>query len=400
MISYSGLTNYGKASLPSVVSWGTNNNILKDPPRSLTTYRRDKVGDTSYLVEEIDGSSDRAAEAIMAYPRGVNPMVGVSYTDFSGGVGAGQALFYRGVQGKLPYRVADRGAFRPPILAPVDLLPLSRMPRVTTRIDPIVYRPDFRKRVSCAAEKRTTKSVLQGEKITAKSGARKDASLVPVLENKVKEQFHIAAEGTRLYRPDFRKRDWNAAEKRALKPVLKGEKNSAKSGARNDASLVPVLENKTRDQIHYAVEANKLYNPDKHQQSLHVAPRLKDIAAKSATAAASGQQKFVTPTQVSSFRREVLHAAAEAPKQFAAGKEQRARHVEPLIRRETLAARADSAVSKTAAGGARVEDYRGPSSIVARRRGAVLLPAVNHGTWALPERAHLEYKSVMNRKVY
>lgn len=159
-ISYSGLTNYGKASLPSVSSWGTNNNILKDPTRSITTRRIDKVTDNSFLVQEVDCSSDRIADSIMVYPRGINPMVSVSYTDFTGGVGKGQALIYRGVQGKLPYRVADRGAFRPPILPPVDLLPLSRMPRNVTKIDPIIYNPDYTKKTTCGPEARTTKDIL------------------------------------------------------------------------------------------------------------------------------------------------------------------------------------------------------------------------------------------------
>ena len=45
-ISYSGLSNYGKATLPSVDTWGTNMNILKDPPKSIQTRRIDRVGQT------------------------------------------------------------------------------------------------------------------------------------------------------------------------------------------------------------------------------------------------------------------------------------------------------------------------------------------------------------------
>ena len=40
-LSYSGIINYGKATLPSVDSWGTNMNILKDPPKSITTRKID-----------------------------------------------------------------------------------------------------------------------------------------------------------------------------------------------------------------------------------------------------------------------------------------------------------------------------------------------------------------------
>ena len=31
-LSYSGLVNHGKLTLPSVDTWGTNMNILRDPP--------------------------------------------------------------------------------------------------------------------------------------------------------------------------------------------------------------------------------------------------------------------------------------------------------------------------------------------------------------------------------
>ena len=79
-ISYSGLTSYGKNSLPSVESWGGNLNILRDPPKSITTRRIDKVGQTSYITDMIDESTTRSDEAILRFARGVNPSVSVSYT--------------------------------------------------------------------------------------------------------------------------------------------------------------------------------------------------------------------------------------------------------------------------------------------------------------------------------
>lgn len=160
-ISYSGIVGYGKFNLPSVDSWGTNNNILKDPPRSITTRRRDKVGLNSTIIQDVEMSRDRVAEVIKAYPRGVNPMVGVSYNGSgNGGFGSGQALLGSANQAKLPYRVAMAGAFRPPVLAPVDLLPLSRMPRLVTKVNCAVNNPDFQKKLSCAAEKNTYKHKL------------------------------------------------------------------------------------------------------------------------------------------------------------------------------------------------------------------------------------------------
>ena len=52
-ISYSGLTNYGKAVNPSVEMGLGSMNILRDPPRSITTRRVDKVGQTSSLTEKL-----------------------------------------------------------------------------------------------------------------------------------------------------------------------------------------------------------------------------------------------------------------------------------------------------------------------------------------------------------
>jgi hypothetical protein len=130
-LSYSGLTTYGKVTLPSVDSWGTNMNIAKDPPRSITTRRIDKVGETSDITEMIDDSSNRACEAINYYARGVNPMVSVSYNNYGNNGGQAQALGQDGGrQAKLPYRIMDGGAFRPPVRGQEQLLPLSRLPRV------------------------------------------------------------------------------------------------------------------------------------------------------------------------------------------------------------------------------------------------------------------------------
>ena len=58
-LSYSGIVNYGKVTLPSVESWGTNMNILKDPPKSVHTRKIDKVGETSAITTSIDESGDR-----------------------------------------------------------------------------------------------------------------------------------------------------------------------------------------------------------------------------------------------------------------------------------------------------------------------------------------------------
>ena len=123
-ISYSGLINYGKVTLPSVESFGTNMNILKDPPKSIMTRRKDKVGDNLDITNQISDAGDRICEAISTYARGVNPSISVEYNNTS--CANGQAY--------LPYRIMDKGAFRPPIISQDKLLPLSRLPRNVTSI--------------------------------------------------------------------------------------------------------------------------------------------------------------------------------------------------------------------------------------------------------------------------
>ena len=64
MLSYSGLVTYGKTSLPSVESWNTNNNIVRDPPRSFMTRRKTKVSDTSEILATLAESDDRFCKDI------------------------------------------------------------------------------------------------------------------------------------------------------------------------------------------------------------------------------------------------------------------------------------------------------------------------------------------------
>jgi len=130
-----------KLTLPSVEGFNGSLNILRDPPKSIFTKRIDKVFQNNNFNDLIDGSADRMSEGISVYSRGVNPMVSVSYDNNSNNAGSftnssfgygnntSQGHINRGTQAFLPYRIADKGAFRPPIRSQYDLLPLSRQPR-------------------------------------------------------------------------------------------------------------------------------------------------------------------------------------------------------------------------------------------------------------------------------
>ena len=159
-ISYHGIVGYGKATLPSVETWSTNMNILRDPPKSITTRKIDKVGETSEITQMIQESGDRCCEAIQVYARGVNPMVSVSYDNF--GNNGGQKTNGHpggGKQSFLPYRVMRDGAFRPPVRDQRDLLPLSRLPRVWTSSFSQPGFADFSKKLTCQGTDENTKGV-------------------------------------------------------------------------------------------------------------------------------------------------------------------------------------------------------------------------------------------------
>lgn len=150
-ISYSGIIgNKGKGTLPSVESWSTDNNILRDPPKSIMTRRIDKVNDDGSLNEMFYHSGDRFAENINVYARGVNPFVSVEYGNVgipgNGNSGSGTL---NGAVGKNPYRILDRGAFRPPILRMEQLYPLSRQPRLVTQCFTNKEFVDYTKKIQC-----------------------------------------------------------------------------------------------------------------------------------------------------------------------------------------------------------------------------------------------------------
>jgi hypothetical protein len=162
-------------TLGSVEGWGTNNNILRDPPKSIHTRRIDKVGQTSDITDTIDSSNDRASEAINLYARGVNPMVSVSYSNYGANGGrVGELTRTSGrTQAFLPYTIMDGGAFRPPVRGPRELLPLSRLPRsMITDITSGVDAPDYSKTSQYLGELRAIKELLNAYNVSPnKSGS-------------------------------------------------------------------------------------------------------------------------------------------------------------------------------------------------------------------------------------
>jgi hypothetical protein len=195
-ISYHGIVGYGsgRVTLPSVETWSTNMNLLRDPPKSVFTRKKDRVGQTSAITEMIDGSGDRACEAILTYARGVNPMVAVSYDNYgnNGGqksgnlsqaglnIGGGRKSAY------LPYRIMDKGAFRPPIRDQRDLLPLSRLPRIWTSSFTQPGFADFSKKTVCQSDTGDEYRAIKSEDQILRSCVRPTATYkieTPIVEN-------------------------------------------------------------------------------------------------------------------------------------------------------------------------------------------------------------------------
>lgn len=264
-LSYSGLVNHGRVTLPSVDSWGTNMNILRDPPKSYYTRRSDKVGETSSITQMIDDSGDRGCEAIQVYARGINPFVSVSYSNNSnnGGQHSGGLTTGGQQQTKLPYTVMRDGAFRPPVLLQEDLLPLSRMPRAWTSAFSQPGFTDFsRKLRSCGTSDDTREVKSQ----TLKSCVRPTA--VYKIETPISEPFEV---------------------KYVIQPSIK---NSATSGIRTMDITQQYVGNPTKEidtkPLHAHAQANftkvrhvdnNEFNPDRYIQDANTHTVVSNISS-------------------------------------------------------------------------------------------------------------------------
>lgn len=189
-LSYSGLTSYGKSTLPSVECGLGSMNILKDPPKSIHTRKIDKVGENSDITQWIHDSNDRSCEVITQYARGVNPMVSVSYQNHGNNGGQRGGSIVSAIhqsQARLPYAIGSGGdAFRPPALRQENLLPLSRLPRAWTYAFTNKEFPDFSKKMKCAQPAEKTRQVKNN---LMKTSARPTCTYQ--LENPIVEPFEV-----------------------------------------------------------------------------------------------------------------------------------------------------------------------------------------------------------------
>lgn len=186
MISYFGTTNKPKMTLPSVEMGLGSKNILRDPPKGIFTRRIDKVGINNDILQQQEDSGSRFSECIRTYARGVNPMVSVSYTN-DGSNGGGSVADYGTRSATNPRSLFPPGGgqFRPPVILPQDLIPLSRLPRLLTSADTNPQFIDFTKRMKCGDERH----------IEVREGAIKKLDIQPTrsyrLDTPLVEPFEI-----------------------------------------------------------------------------------------------------------------------------------------------------------------------------------------------------------------
>ena len=104
-------------------NWLINRTIPRNPTQSIMTRQWDPFFETTNITQMIEDSGDRFTETILTFPRAVNSMVSVQYTNANG------------TPAKLPNTILNNGAFRPPILTMEQTTPLSRLPHASSFIE-------------------------------------------------------------------------------------------------------------------------------------------------------------------------------------------------------------------------------------------------------------------------
>ncbi len=103
-----------------------DSHIFRDPPRSIHTRKKERVGpaDSAHLIRE---DNSRINEGVRNYAAGVNPLVEI---DFQNRTQTTTTIPY--MQASNPYKVNK--SFRPPLFRQEDLLPLSRQKHPYTTV--------------------------------------------------------------------------------------------------------------------------------------------------------------------------------------------------------------------------------------------------------------------------
>ncbi len=115
------LSKIGKAGM-TMGSYELNN-IYKDPPRSYITKYKQKIDDSAARDAMEESVGDRFESSISHIPRGINVFQDVSYSNHGNGANLTSLHSFPATN---PIKAQ---VVRPPIIAPSDMLPLSRQKR-------------------------------------------------------------------------------------------------------------------------------------------------------------------------------------------------------------------------------------------------------------------------------
>lgn len=266
-ISYSGLRSYGKSTLPSVEGGMGSMNIIKDPPKSIHTKKKDMVGVNSDITQSIDDSGDRIAEVLTQYARGVNPMVNVSYNNYgnNGGQRSGSMInpITINQSSRTPYSLGNKMLFRPPVDRQEDLLPISRVPKhkvvnnfiVRSKVDYTKSRVDQNIDVSRNLKKVINNNVKATKTLNIQSPIIENYEVKNVIKNPIKV-IGKSGKGTRniadlvVVKPKrsvlYDKKNMSATPNKSISNVTKSQNYNKKTDKYiQDSNVSEVITNKS-----------------------------------------------------------------------------------------------------------------------------------------------------------
>ena len=306
-ISYKGLNTNRQATLPSVEGWGTNLNILKDPPKGVYTYRRDKVFDNNDIIEQItsDETSNRyMCDTITPYLKGKDPFQAVSYQN----AGPGQQASYA-------YKIIPDGAFRPPLLTLEDLTPLSRLPRVTTNAECNKGFVDFSKSLQCRDNEKEVKTVVVDNDVISNisksvsfSAARQRTDLKSLIDTPIQTEVKASSS---YYDPTIKKVDASHRTIDALHASGQVNKCDKKFiDIFNASDIVVKHKDVLQSSVHSSIKSkhgtlldNYSYNTDKN---------IKDMVSVNHKSTISGHQVYTKPEAIMDLKRSLPDASAKS----------------------------------------------------------------------------------------
>lgn len=277
--SYSAVRSNAKVTLPSVESWSIqgNTSILKEPKKSVTVPKRDKVGDLNDIRQTMDTYAKERLyqnEVISVFPKQVNPAGGTRMQNIEGGT-----------QASLPIKIADNGAVRFSVTAPRDQLPLSRASRYHTKLIINNQKKNFDGRTVCvnamnnrAINKNYTPSSV---KPTASYSTVKSYDKGFEVKRVIQNPFHARAFSVNDFKhvvnKDYEKVNTGIDGNYSVKKASAANQSSYKSNFESDDIR---MERNVRDAANVKMNTRKMLNTNHRggaEENDHIEGRIKVV---------------------------------------------------------------------------------------------------------------------------